>query len=230
MAKDLITCKTVGAWPTTGRACQHHVKANNSCKLPEGETCSSQQVAYSGDEIESREFVEVPQEVKEKHQRLSQVQTPYELLEADQISNVVREALSLIDTIRQADDAYLDSPEQLERDALKLTSLHATITTLATQMDREAANASLQAKSMAAEKAKLIKSNEASGLRIKVTDKTTDRLVDADSSIKEIRQIQLDHEARAKTLHYMARAVIEHVNMIKRRVDGLREETKRAAW
>lgn len=236
-AASLVTCRSFGAMPHTGERCPHWQKEGNRCKLPQAESCVLQFFTYTPEDIKKMEHVQISPEVASAHQQFRSLD-PYMIFES-RIGEVVKMALEIIDYVNPAfaaasDDRkvwlnqYIQDPNRLEHDALKLTSLHASVIAIAAKTDGEAANASHEKRFMYARKFKKVKENIESNVRMKISEEGVKQLIYADEEYNKLCKMELDLENWAKMLYGMAKTIIEHVNMIKRRVDGLREEYQRA--
>lgn len=233
-----VVCKSGGFLPH-GEPCPHYRKEDNSCQLPEADSCVFQHVTFMDDEVTQSEKVEVPSELVVQYQALRNTQNPYSLF-TEQSFECVKLALQIIDRVnplhfndqnpgREAQaQAYMQDPNQLEQDALALTSLHATISALATKIEGDSKKAVQHKRVMYAKKYQKIRENVKNMIRARITDKGIDSLITMDEDYQQACTITNDEESWARILHSMASTVIEHVNMLKRRVDSLRHEYTRS--
>ncbi len=238
-AEDLsmTTCKSMGLMPHVNMDCPHWMKTGNRCILPQTQSCELQRFTYTHDEIKRLEHVSISPEISAVHQQFKFLD-PYAVFDS-RIGEAVKMALEIIDYVNPAFavasddrrvwlDSYIQNPDRLEQDALKLTSLHASVIAIAAKTDGEAANASHERRFMYARKFKKVKDTITSTLRVKISEEGVKQLIYADEEYDKLCKMELDLENWAKMLYGMAKTIIEHVNMIKRRVDGLREEYQRA--
>ena len=231
-------CTSSGLLPEIHTACEHYDSAYRTCGLPLESVCSARRIRFTKEEINDFERVELTPSLRQLQETVGQTKNPYSLFTAASYE-AVREALELIDRVaalytgdkqaRSLAISYLDDHTLMEYDAIKLTSLFATINVLVASAEADAKQAEYERKMMQVRKGSKVREAFENNIRVgKITEKGIEALVDEDSEIQEARRVWLKADRAARILRAMVEAIPEHVNMLKRRIDGLRQELRYA--
>ena len=225
-------CKTVGCLPGKMTTCPYLERqgAFMGCTLPEGETCISQNKVFTDEEVTELESIEIPQELLDIHDTINKEANPQIIFSA-KAYDAVKKALAIMDKAspqhnsQAVIDGYLQDSTMILSDAMQLTALRGSIAALAAKISVDSRRARMSRRSMKARLYVNVRKSFEDNVRGGTpTEKYVDSIVNIDPAIEEASDLHLEAVEAALVLQALVESITEHVNMIKKRVDNLKEE------
>ena len=230
-----MICTRSGIKPDGKSACDAFDKEKWIC-IHTG-ACELQEEQIDDATISTLEHVDVSSEVSDILDRLKRRPDLFEILGQD-IYLPVKEALKIIDKTSHLTSvdkvtSYWENSTAMEFDMGKLSSISVHIDVLASKMEGDAISMNKSLNSTKSSKFVAIKRSYNAGLRAtndRITDKSIEHMVEIDDQIKELTELALKTGEIARVFRNFYKAIIEHIQVMKKRIDSAREEKRNAKY